>query len=239
MVKLLPDCPAYQSRKHTKPLIEPDGPMCIFAGDHVSHIVAWQEGAALSALRAVSQVNDKAKAAKLAKGLARLRTQESRGAIGSAPAVAPFRFPVGPPMLSGADIHPGDRPRLPVPPAACDFECVAQRRPLLLRRRVPAVPGETIVAAPAPGQHLEPLLGKLPRHCVGNAHQIGIHGIEGSVLRQAKAKGVHAHASSAFPKPAAGVISRALQIEDALAKMPYRVTAIRGSTRARRPPGAA
>jgi monoamine oxidase len=33
----------------------------------VSHIVAWQEGAALSALRAVSQVNDKAKAARLAK----------------------------------------------------------------------------------------------------------------------------------------------------------------------------
>jgi monoamine oxidase len=48
-------------------MIEPDGPI-VFAGDHVSHIVAWQEGAALSALRAVSQINDKAKAAKLAKG---------------------------------------------------------------------------------------------------------------------------------------------------------------------------
>ncbi len=47
-------------------LIEPDGPI-IFAGDHVSHIVAWQEGAALSALRAVAQVNDKVKAARLAK----------------------------------------------------------------------------------------------------------------------------------------------------------------------------
>jgi monoamine oxidase len=44
-------------------LIEPDGPI-IFAGDHVSHIVAWQEGAALSALRAVGQVNDRVKAAK-------------------------------------------------------------------------------------------------------------------------------------------------------------------------------
>jgi monoamine oxidase len=46
-------------------LIEPDGPI-IFAGDHVSHIVAWQEGAALSALRAVQQVSARVKAAKLA-----------------------------------------------------------------------------------------------------------------------------------------------------------------------------
>jgi monoamine oxidase len=46
-------------------LIEPDGPI-IFAGDHVSHIVAWQEGAAVSALRAVQQVSDRVKAAKLA-----------------------------------------------------------------------------------------------------------------------------------------------------------------------------
>jgi monoamine oxidase len=46
-------------------LIEPDGPI-VFAGDHVSHIVAWQEGAALSALRAVQQVCDRVKAAKLA-----------------------------------------------------------------------------------------------------------------------------------------------------------------------------
>jgi monoamine oxidase len=44
-------------------LIAADGPI-VFAGDHVSHLVAWQEGAALSALRAVSQVNDKVKAAK-------------------------------------------------------------------------------------------------------------------------------------------------------------------------------
>jgi monoamine oxidase len=34
----------------------------------VSHIVAWQEGAALSALRAVAQVNDKVKAARLTGG---------------------------------------------------------------------------------------------------------------------------------------------------------------------------
>jgi monoamine oxidase len=51
--------PGYQT------LIEPDGPI-LFAGDHVSHIVAWQEGAALSALRAVGQISDKVKAAKLA-----------------------------------------------------------------------------------------------------------------------------------------------------------------------------
>jgi monoamine oxidase len=59
---------AQAARTRTNPgyetLIEPDGPI-IFAGDHVSHIVAWQEGAALSALRAVGQVCDKAKAAKL------------------------------------------------------------------------------------------------------------------------------------------------------------------------------
>jgi monoamine oxidase len=36
-------------------LIEPDGPIYL-AGDHVSHIVAWQEGAALSAHRAVMQI---------------------------------------------------------------------------------------------------------------------------------------------------------------------------------------
>jgi monoamine oxidase len=54
-----PTNPGYET------LIEPDGPI-IFAGDHVSHIVAWQEGAALSALRAVQQVNDRVKAAKLA-----------------------------------------------------------------------------------------------------------------------------------------------------------------------------
>ena len=61
-----------ERRTHVNPgyetLIEPDGPI-IFAGDHVSHIVAWQEGAALSALRAVGQVNDKVKAARLAGGL--------------------------------------------------------------------------------------------------------------------------------------------------------------------------
>ncbi len=51
--------PAYEQ------LIQPDGPI-IFAGDHCSHVVAWQEGAALSALYAIGQLNDKVKAARLA-----------------------------------------------------------------------------------------------------------------------------------------------------------------------------
>jgi monoamine oxidase len=72
-VRLTPQTGQAQSataaRTQTNPgyetLIEPDGPI-IFAGDHVSHIVAWQEGAALSALRAVQQVADRVKAARLA-----------------------------------------------------------------------------------------------------------------------------------------------------------------------------
>lgn len=42
-------------------LIEPDGPI-YFAGDHVSHIVGWQEGAALSSLRVVQMISDRVKA---------------------------------------------------------------------------------------------------------------------------------------------------------------------------------
>ena len=49
-------------------LIQPDGRI-IFAGDHVSHVVAWQEGAALSALRAVQLVSDQVKAARLGGGV--------------------------------------------------------------------------------------------------------------------------------------------------------------------------
>jgi monoamine oxidase len=74
-VRLTPQTGQAQSataaRTRTNPgyetLIEPDGPI-IFAGDHVSHIVAWQEGAALSALRAVQQVADRVKSAKLGNG---------------------------------------------------------------------------------------------------------------------------------------------------------------------------
>jgi monoamine oxidase len=46
-------------------LIQPDGPI-YFAGDHCSHIVGWQEGAALSSLRAVKMIADKTKSARLA-----------------------------------------------------------------------------------------------------------------------------------------------------------------------------
>jgi len=43
-------------------LIQPDGPV-YFIGDHCSHIVAWQEGAAVSAHRAIRQLNDRVRAA--------------------------------------------------------------------------------------------------------------------------------------------------------------------------------
>src|SRR5271154_951182 len=45
-------------------IIQADGPI-YFAGDTASHIVGWQEGAALSARRAVGMIADKVKAAKL------------------------------------------------------------------------------------------------------------------------------------------------------------------------------
>ncbi len=46
-------------------ITEPDGPI-YFAGDHTSHIVGWQEGAALSGKRAVQAIADRIKTAKLA-----------------------------------------------------------------------------------------------------------------------------------------------------------------------------
>jgi len=55
------------SKTQTNPgyetLTQPDGPI-YFAGDHVSHIVGWQEGAALSSLRAVQAIADRTKAGK-------------------------------------------------------------------------------------------------------------------------------------------------------------------------------
>jgi monoamine oxidase len=45
-------------------ITEPDGPI-FFAGDHTSHVVGWQEGAALSGRRAVQMISDKVKAARL------------------------------------------------------------------------------------------------------------------------------------------------------------------------------
>ena len=50
--------PAYEQ------LIQPDGPI-LFAGDHCSHLIAWQEGASLSALYAIQQLNEKVKSARL------------------------------------------------------------------------------------------------------------------------------------------------------------------------------
>ena len=44
-------------------LIQPDGPI-YFTGDHVSHILGWQEGAALSSLRAIQLLGDRLKAAR-------------------------------------------------------------------------------------------------------------------------------------------------------------------------------
>ena len=51
--------PGYQT------LLQPDGPI-YFAGDHVSHIVAWQEGAAISGLHAVNLISERVKSARLA-----------------------------------------------------------------------------------------------------------------------------------------------------------------------------
>jgi len=43
--------------------LEPDGPF-FFAGDHCSHLIAWQEGAALSAHRALKLIGERVSAAK-------------------------------------------------------------------------------------------------------------------------------------------------------------------------------
>jgi monoamine oxidase len=56
MPPAIPAHPAYLQ------LLQPDGPI-IFAGDHVSHIAGWQEGAALSARRAVNLIGERVKAA--------------------------------------------------------------------------------------------------------------------------------------------------------------------------------
>ena len=45
-------------------LLQPDGPI-FFAGDHTTHVVGWQEGAALSGKRAVQMISDQVKAARL------------------------------------------------------------------------------------------------------------------------------------------------------------------------------
>lgn len=48
-----------------KEFIQPDGPF-FFAGDHCSHIIGWQEGAALSAHRALKLIGERVTAAQLA-----------------------------------------------------------------------------------------------------------------------------------------------------------------------------
>jgi monoamine oxidase len=64
-IGLQPGVARTQSNPGYETLIQPDGPI-YFAGCHVSHIVAWQEGASLSALRAVQMINDRVKATRLA-----------------------------------------------------------------------------------------------------------------------------------------------------------------------------
>jgi monoamine oxidase len=54
----VPGFPGYET------LIQPDGPIYL-AGDHVSHIVGWQEGAALSSLRAVKMISDRVRVDRL------------------------------------------------------------------------------------------------------------------------------------------------------------------------------
>ena len=52
------------SKANYETLIQPDGPV-YFVGDHVSHIVGWQEGAALSSHRAIKMIGEKVKSARL------------------------------------------------------------------------------------------------------------------------------------------------------------------------------
>jgi monoamine oxidase len=55
-----PDTISSNYRPGYETLIQPDGPV-YFTGDHASHIVAWQEGAAVSALRTVQLISDRVK----------------------------------------------------------------------------------------------------------------------------------------------------------------------------------
>jgi len=55
---------AETNKPNYETLIAPDGPI-FFIGDHASHIVAWMEGSALSAHRAIGLLNDRVKSARL------------------------------------------------------------------------------------------------------------------------------------------------------------------------------
>ena len=59
-----PDAARTGTNPNYEALIQPDERI-IFAGDHTTHVVAWQEGACLSALRAVQLISDRVKAARL------------------------------------------------------------------------------------------------------------------------------------------------------------------------------
>ena len=61
----MPPSPALKAIPPYETLIQPDDKF-LFVGDHCSHIVGWQEGAALSAIRAVGILSDKVKSARLA-----------------------------------------------------------------------------------------------------------------------------------------------------------------------------
>jgi monoamine oxidase len=55
---------AEANKTNYETLISPDGPI-YFIGDHASHIVAWMEGAALSAHRAIELLNDRVRSARV------------------------------------------------------------------------------------------------------------------------------------------------------------------------------
>jgi monoamine oxidase len=59
--------PAYET------VIQPDGPI-YFIGDHASYLIGWQEGAALSAHRAINLLNERVRSARLAGQAAPLQT---------------------------------------------------------------------------------------------------------------------------------------------------------------------
>jgi len=60
---------AETNKPNYETLIKPDGPI-YFIGDHASHIVAWMEGAALSAHRAIDLLNDKVRTAQASQPVA-------------------------------------------------------------------------------------------------------------------------------------------------------------------------
>ncbi len=66
-----PTAAATETNGAYEALIQPDWPIMLI-GDHTSHLVGWQEGAALSALRAVQAISDHVKATKLASAPSRM-----------------------------------------------------------------------------------------------------------------------------------------------------------------------